>query len=138
MVFLLNPTNEAVQVYLRTEDGLLHARHLHPVLYTDCSVVDTELQFIGSCIVPFGVLIPVPSFPFPALSDLARRCSPGRPVPRVSDRTGDEAPSCPGSSVFPAVPVDGSSSCPDSRMPQLGFEANCQVAPALCFAPCRR
>ena len=37
-----------------------------------------------------------------------------------------------------AVPADGSSSCPDSRIPQLGSEANCQVAPALCFLPCRR
>jgi hypothetical protein len=79
------------------------------------------LQFIGSCIVPFGFLVPVPSFLFPALSDLARRCSSGRPVPRVSDRTGDEASSCPDSSVFSAVPADGSSSRPDSRILQLGY-----------------
>ncbi len=40
------------------------------------------------------------SFLIPVLSGLARRRSSGCPAPRVSDRTGDEAPSCPGSSVF--------------------------------------
>jgi len=95
----------------------------------------TPLQFIGSCIVPFSFVVPVPSFLFPVLSGLARRCCPGRPAPRVSDRTGDEAPSYPGSSVFlpcqrmvlRVAPIRASFSlalrklpgCPSSLLPAL-------------------
>jgi len=47
---------------LRTAHGLLHARHLHPVLYTDCSVVDTECRVLPADRSVFNTLAlcPVP------------------------------------------------------------------------------
>jgi len=140
---------------LRTVHGLLHARHLHPVLYTDCSVVDPELEdpavLNRRCVfrLPFGQLpvctgVPPFSLAFRSTFRLASAIqSPALPSNSTSDshRLPDSSASLPidlqlaPSTNLPAQLSNRFPACAFNRSSNSAFQSTCDRRHLSIFRP---